>query len=271
MRGHHPAQTALRERRERDEILGGDGGEAALVARQLVVRIRGDVAVPGKVLADRRHPLRAKSGDEGRGEMRRGVGIAMERAIADHAACAMVEVEHRREREIDAMVGKLARDRGADPVRFPRRPGDIAIPSLAQRAHRRDRGEALAKALHAPAFMVDADQELRVAHAPDRCRQRRELRRRRVVPREQDHAAGRRMRQAGAVGRRQFEPLDAVHHGAERQRSHGASRFPAASRSSDFIWRTASRRPTKIERDTIAWPMWSSRMPGSAATGCTLK
>jgi len=45
----------------------------------------------------------------------------------------------------------------------------------------------------------------------------------------------------------------------------------AASRISRFISRTASRRPTKTARDTIAWPMWSSRTSGSAATGCTLK
>jgi hypothetical protein len=44
-----------------------------------------------------------------------------------------------------------------------------------------------------------------------------------------------------------------------------------ASRSRRFISRTASRRPTKTARLMIAWPMCSSRMPQSCATGCTLK
>src|SRR5690606_30121047 len=52
---------------------------------------------------------------------------------------------------------------------------------------------------------------------------------------------------------------------------HGPAALAAASRISRFISRTASRRPTKIARDTIAWPMWSSRTPASAATGWTLK
>ena len=38
---------------------------------------------------------------------------------------------------------------------------------------------------------------------------------------------------------------------------------------SAFISRTASRMPTKTARLTIACPMCSSRMPGSAATGST--
>ena len=68
-----------------------------------------------------------------------------------------------------------------------------------------------------------------------------------------------------------FDPLeqddigaDAVDHPVQRLRA-------AASRISRFISATASRNPTNSARDTMAWPMWSSRMPGSAATGWTLK
>src|SRR5205823_5897696 len=45
----------------------------------------------------------------------------------------------------------------------------------------------------------------------------------------------------------------------------------AASVISRFISRTASRMPTNTARLTMAWPMCSSRTPGSAATGWTLK
>ena len=72
-----------------------------------------------------------------------------------------------------------------------------------------------------------------------------------------------------AVGWRELEPLDAQHHRAARRVRHRACAAP--SRISRFISRTASRMPTNTARDTIAWPMCSSRTPGSAATGCTLK
>src|SRR5688500_14651294 len=45
----------------------------------------------------------------------------------------------------------------------------------------------------------------------------------------------------------------------------------AASTISRFISRTASRMPANRARLTMAWPMCSSRTPGSAATGLTLK
>src|SRR2546423_13781034 len=45
----------------------------------------------------------------------------------------------------------------------------------------------------------------------------------------------------------------------------------AAWSMSAFISRTASRMPTNTARDTMAWPICSSRTPGSRATGPTLK
>ena len=64
-----------------------------------------------------------------------------------------------------------------------------------------------------------------------------------------------------------LETRDAAQVGADTE-NHAA--LPAASRISAFISRTASRRPTNTERLTMAWPMCSSRTPGSSATGCTL-
>jgi hypothetical protein len=63
--------------------------------------------------------------------------------------------------------------------------------------------------------------------------------------------------------------LDGDDVGADPVDHAGAS--ACASRISRFISATASRMPTKMARLTMAWPMCSSRMPGSAATGCTLK
>ena len=126
---------------------------------QLDVRVGGDEAVPGKVLADCRHAAARKPRCKRRRQMRDRVRVAVKRAIADDRARAVIEVEHGREAEIDAVRGELALRtcaRSASP-RAPRR--DVAVPHLAQRAHRRNRREAVAKALHAAAFVIDGDQQ----------------------------------------------------------------------------------------------------------------
>jgi len=271
VRRHHPLEAPPDQRSERHEVLGRDRREAALVLRQRIVRIRGDVAMSREMLAHRRHAFGVQSVDKGSREMRRGVGVAMECAVADDAAGAVIEIEHRRKREVHAMGAQLARDGRSDPTGLGGGGGDVAVPRLAQRAHRRNRRKPFAEALHASALVVHTDQEPRFAQRANRRRQRAELRRRREIAREQDDAAGRWMREARAIGGREFQAFDAEHHGAEGDRRHNPSCRPAASRSSDFICRTASRSPTKTERETIACPMWSSRMPSNAATGCTLK
>ncbi len=68
--------------------------------------------------------------------MRDRVGIAVERAIADHGARAEIEIEHRREAEVDAMRAQFARQHLAQPLRLGGGRGDIAFPQFAQRAHR---------------------------------------------------------------------------------------------------------------------------------------
>jgi hypothetical protein len=81
--------------------------------------------------------------------MRGSVRIAMQRPVADYGARAMIEIEHRREAEIDAVRAELLGDRAPDPRCLARGPGDIAIPLLAEHAHRRDCAETRAKPLHA--------------------------------------------------------------------------------------------------------------------------
>ena len=271
MRRHDRFEPALHQRAERNEILGGDRGERALVDRQVRVRIGGHVPMSGKVLADAGHPSGVQPVEESRGEMRDGIGVAMEGPVADHGAGAVVEIEHRREAEVDAMGAQLAGQHEAQPRRLARGAGHVALPELAQRAHRRYRGEAVAEALHAAALVIDGDEQLRRAQRADLGRQRLQLRRGLEVPREQYDAAGQRMDKARAVLGRQPGPLDAEEDGARAAGRIVGCRHAAASRSSAFICRTASRMPTNTERETIACPMWSSRTPGSAATGCTLK
>src|SRR5574341_242861 len=64
---------------------------------------------------------------------------------------------------------------------------------------------------------------------------------------------------------RVLDPADLDQVGADPEDHRAACNMRA------FISRTASRMPTNTARDTIAWPMCSSRTPGSRATGSTLK
>ena len=94
--------------------------------------------------------------------------VAVEGAVADHAAAAVVEVEHRREAEVDAAGAQLGAEHvagggGGSIARMAPVPRAAAVvhPHLAERAHRRQVREAVgAKALHAAAFVVDADQQV---------------------------------------------------------------------------------------------------------------
>ena len=81
--------------------------------RQLVMRVGAGVAVPGKVLAARRHTLRLQHPDDGRAESRHGQRLIRERAVADDRVLRVrVDVEDRRVIERDADRAKL---RGQGP------------------------------------------------------------------------------------------------------------------------------------------------------------
>ena len=188
VRRHDRGQPLLDQRGERHDVGAQDVVERARVDRRVDVRIRGDEAVAGKVLADGG----AARGCEATHERGREIGdhdrIGMERAIADHRARRIVEVEHRREAEVDAVRAQLAGDRRAMRERGVARRRRLELEALAERAHGRDRGElAGAKALDAAAFVVDRDEEHRPQRADFR-RERAQLRRRFEVAREQDDA-----------------------------------------------------------------------------------
>ena len=78
-------------------------------------------------------------------------------------------------------------------------PLDVLPPKLAQGAHGRQVGEAVgAKALHAPTFVVDRDQQIST-DAFDVGTERGQLRTAVPVAAKQNHAAHERMRQTAAV------------------------------------------------------------------------
>ena len=150
--------------------------------------------VAGEVLAHRAHARLAEAGDEGAGQLGGHLRIAVEGAVADHRTHTVIEVEHRRVAEVDAMGAQLGGQHEAGAAgRLPSR-RRIGAPGLAEAAHRRQPGKAVTEALHAAAFMVHRDHQAR-AHRPDRRRQRPQLARLGVVAGKQDHAADQRVLQ----------------------------------------------------------------------------
>src|SRR3989442_81189 len=82
------------------------GREPPVADRHRVVRVGGDEAMSRKVLADAGHSAVAQAAHQRGRKLYRRVRIAMERASADDGAAAMIEIEHRREAEIDAVTGQ---------------------------------------------------------------------------------------------------------------------------------------------------------------------
>ena len=192
------------------------------------MRVRLGVAVPREMLGHGGDPALRKTAHETCAERAHGGRIEVQRTVADHRAAAVIQVQHRREAEIDAMRAELRRDDVADGGRGLARHVAVAVPELAERAHRRDGSEALAEALHATTLVVDAYRQRRLALALDIGGQLRQLLRVLVVAREENHGARRRMANALAVlvGEHRAEYVD--DHGPGRQPYFSHSRMTVA-------------------------------------------
>ncbi len=136
-----------------------DVGERSRVHRQLEVRVGDHAAVAGEVLADRDHPRVVHPLHPGAGELGDGLGIAMERPVADHRAEPAVEIEHRRERQVEPAGAQLRRHQPTGEARRlePARP--VLVEQLTVPGGRRQACHALAEALHAAAFLVRGNDE----------------------------------------------------------------------------------------------------------------
>ncbi len=110
------------------------------------------------MLERRRHAGQAHAAQVGVAELGRDLRIGIERALADRAIAAG-EIDDRREAHVDVDCAHLA---GHQPGVFfgaRDRRARIARVQLADARERRQAREAVAKALHRAAFLVDADQE----------------------------------------------------------------------------------------------------------------
>ena len=184
------------------------------------MRIRHYKSMAGKMLAAGGHAGIFHAQHHGLAQLKHGVGIGMERAVADDRRGAVIEVEHRPKTEVDPVRAQLTRQY---------KPGftckltcalRVRIPDFAKRSHRRNAGEAFAKPLHASAFVIDSDQQRRRFKCVDLGSQRGQLRRIAVIAGEQNHAAHQGMGQALAVLIREFGACNIEHQRAQR---HGLS------------------------------------------------
>jgi hypothetical protein len=169
----------------------------------MAFRLRRSTGI-GKVLAAIAHAGQQHAVHDALGQQRHHARVAVKAAVADDAAGAVVQVEHRGKAEVDAAGAQLAGQHEAGAARHLRRPHRIAHPQLAQRAHGRQAGEAVAaKALHPSALVVDADEHIgpqRLDLAVERAHLRAVL----PVAAEMDHAAHQRVGQAAAVDGREL-------------------------------------------------------------------
>ncbi len=223
MRRHDAAQPVFDETPERLQVRLFERLERTFVHRHFMMRIGCDVAVTRKMLADRRHAAVTQAAHHAARELGYRHRIAVKRAVPDHAAVAVIDVEHRGEAQIDPARAQFRGEHVADRLRQFERVFGIRIPRRAQFAHGGQHGKALAKALHAAAFVIDRDQQRRLAHGMNLARQFRELIGRAVVARKQDHAADQRMREAPAVVGGKLGARDVEHHRPERDLARRSS------------------------------------------------
>ena len=194
-------------------IVGQDRLERSAVHRHVHMAVGRHVAVAREVLAAVRHAGAQQAVHQALGQQRHHAGIAMEGTVTDHAAGAVVQIQHRREAQVHATGPQLGAQHITHGGGCIGGGHGIAHPLLAQHAHGRQVREAVsAKALHASALVVHAHQQVR----PDGLglgHQCGELPAVHPVPGEQDHAARQGMGQAAAVFAVQGRPRDVQHHG----------------------------------------------------------
>jgi hypothetical protein len=112
-------------------------GIFASVDRQRHVRIRRHRAMAGKMLGGRGHTGLAHTGHERHGKITDRDRPAMERTVTDDLAHAVVEIDHRRERKIDAHRAQFAGQQPADLAGHGTAANGVGIVLTTDQAHRR--------------------------------------------------------------------------------------------------------------------------------------
>lgn len=107
------------------------------------------------MLAGGGHPGGMHAANESTGKQRGTLRVALEGAATDHGAALVIEIQHRRETQVEAYRLHFGRHQPATVLSQL-----FGIGVVGDRAHRRQAHEALAQALHAPSFLVDGQQQV---------------------------------------------------------------------------------------------------------------
>ena len=175
MRRHDAGQPGADQRAVRHQVVRLDRREIPVVHRHLVMRVGAHVAVPGEVLSDRAHAHSPHAAGERPGELRYRGRLGVERPVADHARRAEIDVQHRREAEVHAVRRKLRRKHDPDRARQVLGERRVVVVDPAERAHRRQPGEAVREPLHPAPLVIDSDEKRRRPDAVDSAGQRLQL------------------------------------------------------------------------------------------------
>ena len=155
MRRHHCIEL-VHQTLERLHVASADIIETALVERDGDMRVRLGPAVPGEVFAGSGHPRLMHAADES-GRQRGGpLRITLESATANHRTALVVEIQYRREAQIQANRQHLGRHQPAAML------GEhLGIVVVGDGAHRRQTQKALAQTLYPATFLIHRQQQIR--------------------------------------------------------------------------------------------------------------
>ncbi|MNM90509.1 hypothetical protein D3C81_1027740 [compost metagenome] len=162
MRRHQCVELAS-QLLERHQIVGANLLQAAFVLGDRHVGIRLGPAMSGEMLAGRRHARRMHATGERAGQLRSALRVALEGTAADHRAALVIEVEHRREAQVQSDRQHFGRHQPAALLGQA-----LGIGIVSNGAHRRQAHEALAQSLHPTPFLVDCQQQVRALGANGR-------------------------------------------------------------------------------------------------------
>ena len=175
-----------------------------------------DETVAGEMFAAIVHAADVQAVHQALGQEAHHTRVAPEGAVANHAAFAVIKVEHRGETQIDTTGAQLrpqdvtASGGGVGGAHGARALACLFViqPHLAERAHGWQMREAVTlETLHATAFMVDANEQIR-AQFFDRMAQARQLFAVLPVARKQNNATHQRVLEALAIGGGQGQTCD---------------------------------------------------------------
>jgi hypothetical protein len=146
---------------KRNQIVGFQLGQRAVVLRHHKVAVASDKTVAGKVLAARGHATLLQATLQGQCQFADNVRVAMEGPVADDGTAAPVQVQHRGEGQVDTAGAQFASQHHADIFGGGTGGSFVLLPQFAQHIHGRQTGEAIEKTLYAATFVVNGNQQFR--------------------------------------------------------------------------------------------------------------